>query len=369
MRKRGMPKKPTLRMELEEQLSESIAVTGADMNVMFSGLLLKPCLRFLEYPECIPLVLRPGSSIRSAIEQMLGEAKYSIVIAEANGPAIGVLTTRDIIARVIVLRKDLDSTTVQEVMTPIGKVEEVGGDEYWTEVTFLYALNRMWVGSFRQTFLIDLEKRVHVTIHMRSAIERMYSLFQAIHPLDLHRAGHAKLLSQLIYPSLKTAVGSRIHQAKKDRLVRAIPSTSLFVAARLMAGARQPRRRRRRPPVGCILVMARGLLKGWITEPDILEQALQGYQHLDETRIGAVAEMRPETMISLSDDPTVGRVLSHFVELNADYVIVADEQERPLCVLGMRWLLEWILTTGEIPKAVINLPHKYQRPQVDRDLG
>lgn len=362
MRKTGRPDTPTLRMELDAQLEESRAQTGADMNAIISGLLLKPCLRFLQHSDCVPLVLRPGSSIRSAITQMLGEAKYSIVIAEANGPAIGVLTTRDIIARVIVQRKDLDSTTVQDVMTPIGQIEEVGGDEHWGEVPFLYALNRMLVGSYRQTFLLAPTKHVHVTIHMRSAIERLYHMFQAIPPLVFQRAGHAKLLSQLIFTPLKAAIGGRVYHAKKDRLVRAIPSTSLFVAARLMAGARNDRRRRRRPPVGCVLVMARKQLKGWVTEPDILEHALLGYQHLDETRIGAVAEMRPETMLPLSEDPTVGRVLSHFVELKADYVIVVDEQGHPLCVLGMRWLLEWILTTGEIEKAVINLPPKFRPP-------
>ena len=96
-----------------------------------------------------PLIIELGTSLENVLEDMQ-ETKNNCVLTLSNEKLNGILTERDILLKVTGKGYDLQLTTIDEFITP--------NPEYVsTEDPLAYALNKMYVGGFRNVPVINDE--------------------------------------------------------------------------------------------------------------------------------------------------------------------------------------------------------------------
>ncbi len=114
----------------------------------FGALVLSDTLEELSPPE--PLIVKPDSTVREAVELMIKHGHGSVIIVD-NDEMIGIFTERDILKRVVKARLNVNEVKIREVMTTepqsLSKSDSIA-----------YALNRMAVHSIRHIPIINKSK-------------------------------------------------------------------------------------------------------------------------------------------------------------------------------------------------------------------
>ena len=96
-----------------------------------------------------PLIIELGTSLENVLENMQ-KAKNNCVLTLSNEKLNGILTERDILLKVTGKGYDFQLTTIDEFITP--------NPEYVSpEDPLAYALNKMYVGGFRNVPVVNDE--------------------------------------------------------------------------------------------------------------------------------------------------------------------------------------------------------------------
>ena len=96
-----------------------------------------------------PIIIDLGTNLRHVLEKMQ-ENKINCILTLEDGKLGGILTERDILLKVTGKGFDLNLTTIDEFIT--SNPESVTPDD-----PLAYALNKMYVGGFRNVPVIDDE--------------------------------------------------------------------------------------------------------------------------------------------------------------------------------------------------------------------
>lgn len=72
--------------------------------------------RLLEIARRPAATTSPNATVRQLSEQMVANRTGAIAVTE-DGLLVGIVSERDIVRRVVALRRDVDKTTVREIMT------------------------------------------------------------------------------------------------------------------------------------------------------------------------------------------------------------------------------------------------------------
>lgn len=119
----------------------------------------------LKPPICVP----PTISVREAVERM-NQHRVGCVLVEEGGRLIGVFTERDVLTKIVELRRDVDATRVKDVMT-------LDPECLTLDDGIAYALNKMSVGGFRHIPLVDEAGRPVGVVAMRNIVDFLVDLF------------------------------------------------------------------------------------------------------------------------------------------------------------------------------------------------
>ena len=96
-----------------------------------------------------PLIIDLGTSLRHVLDKMQ-DNKSNCILTLEDGKLGGILTERDILLKVTGKGYDLELTTIDEFITP--NPESVTSDD-----PVAYALNKMYVGGFRNVPVVNDE--------------------------------------------------------------------------------------------------------------------------------------------------------------------------------------------------------------------
>ena len=96
-----------------------------------------------------PLIIDLGTSLRHTLDKMQ-DSKSNCILTLEDEKLGGILTERDILLKVTGKGYDLDLTTIDEFITP--RPESVTCDD-----PVAYALNKMYVGGFRNVPVVNDE--------------------------------------------------------------------------------------------------------------------------------------------------------------------------------------------------------------------
>jgi CBS domain-containing protein len=96
----------------------------------------------------LPVTVRPGSTVREAIQLMLTRNIGAVLVNDDDGKLVGIFSERDLLARVAGQHERHDDLPVRLFMTP--KPEAVT-----TRDTLAFALHKMDVGGYRHLPVVD----------------------------------------------------------------------------------------------------------------------------------------------------------------------------------------------------------------------
>lgn len=114
----------------------------------FGALILSDTVEKLAPPD--PLIVKPDSTVKEAVELMIKHGHGSVMVAE-NGKLIGIFTERDVLKRVVNVRLDVNVAKISEVMT--SEPQSLSETD-----SIAFALNRMAVHSIRHIPIINKNK-------------------------------------------------------------------------------------------------------------------------------------------------------------------------------------------------------------------
>lgn len=122
----------------------------------------------------------PTATVRDAARAMRASNVAALVIAEVDGHLDGIFTERDILHRVVADGRDIETTTVGDVMTP--NPAFVGLDQ-----TVRDAMQLMDCHGIRHLPVCE-EDRVVGIVSMRDFVSREIAELEATHEVDEHMA-------------------------------------------------------------------------------------------------------------------------------------------------------------------------------------
>lgn len=102
-----------------------------------------------------PLTMRPTACVKDACERMRETRAGSVLVTDEQGRLLGIFTGRDAVCRVVAAGRNVESTTLAEVMT--SKPETMDPQK-----TAIEALRLMWDGGFRHIPIVDRGKLLGV---------------------------------------------------------------------------------------------------------------------------------------------------------------------------------------------------------------
>lgn len=111
-----------------------------------------------------------STTVRVAIERMNQNGTGCVLVEEARR-LIGIFTERDVLTKIIGSAVDIDSTTVERVMTR--DPECLRPDDRCA-----FALNKMSVGGFRHIPLLDDDDRPVGVVSMRNVVDYIADLLR-----------------------------------------------------------------------------------------------------------------------------------------------------------------------------------------------
>ena len=117
-----------------------------------------------------PLIIELGTSLENVLETMQ-KTKYNCVLTLSDEKLNGILTERDILLKVTGKGYDLQLTTIDEFIT--------ANPEYVSpEDPLAYALNKMYVGGFRNVPVVNDEMFPVGIISISDIISTIADYFQ-----------------------------------------------------------------------------------------------------------------------------------------------------------------------------------------------
>lgn len=115
--------------------------------------------------------------------------------------------------------------------------------------------------------------------------------------------------------------------------------------------------------VGCVLVVADGVLAGVFSERDVLTKVVANDIDMDATRVSELMTPRPET---LPEGSELVFALQKMAVGGYRHVPLLDADRVPVAVVSMRDIVDYIVSL--CPQEVLNLPDP-ERPQSDSREG
>jgi CBS domain-containing protein len=147
-------------------------------------------MAIFDYCRRKPQTATPEESVRVATRRMDSQGVGCLVVVDAGGRPIGMLTDRDVVMRVLRRRRDPDTTTVGEVMH--GDLSAVS-----SSAPVERAVRRMHVDGVRRIPVVDADGRLVGLFTADDALQLLSSelagLAEAVRsqfPADL-TSGHA----------------------------------------------------------------------------------------------------------------------------------------------------------------------------------
>jgi CBS domain-containing protein len=111
-----------------------------------------------------PVATSPGVTVRAACELMMREAVGAVVVLD-EGRLVGIFSERDVVGRVIIPRRDPDTTPVSEVMTRNVATANA-------EMTEEQVMDLMHQGKFRHLPVVDTAGSVTGVISIRHLLKK-----------------------------------------------------------------------------------------------------------------------------------------------------------------------------------------------------
>src|SRR3989304_3014552 len=132
--------------EFQDEYSESVEVEFRKLE----GALLNDAVNLLSPSE--PICLPATATVHEAITKMLANRRAAVVIVDGDGRLIGIFTERDVLTRVVGQSRDVQGTTLAEVMTR-------DPEALSPQDRICFAVNRMNNAGYRTVPLVDAERR------------------------------------------------------------------------------------------------------------------------------------------------------------------------------------------------------------------
>ncbi|MEK7362435.1 MAG: CBS domain-containing protein [candidate division NC10 bacterium] len=150
--------------EFQDEYSESLEVEFRKLE----GALLNDAVNVLGPSE--PIRLPAAATVHEAITKMLANRRAAVVIVDAEGRLIGIFTERDVLTRVVGQGRDVQRTTLAEVMT--SDPEALSPQD-----RICYAVNRMNNAGYRTVPLVDAERRPIGIVTVSDVVKWLAEIF------------------------------------------------------------------------------------------------------------------------------------------------------------------------------------------------
>jgi len=150
--------------EFQDEYSESVEVEFRKLE----GALLNDAVNLLAPSE--PICLPATATVHEAITKMLANRRAAVVIVDGDGRLIGIFTERDVLTRVVGQSRDVQSTTLAEVMTR-------DPEALSPQDRICFAVNRMNNAGYRTVPLVDAERRPIGIVTVSDVVKWLAEIF------------------------------------------------------------------------------------------------------------------------------------------------------------------------------------------------
>lgn len=150
--------------EYHDEYSESLEAEFRQLE----GALLSDTVQLLTPSE--PLCVSPETTVHDAIGQMVASRRASVVVVDPAGRLIGIFTERDVLTRVVGQGRDVQRTTLAEVMTREPEALTPGD-------RICYAVNRMSHAGYRTIPLVDEARRPIGVVTVSDVVRWLAEIF------------------------------------------------------------------------------------------------------------------------------------------------------------------------------------------------
>lgn len=110
-------------------------------------------------------------SIAAAVRQMKRARIGSLAVVDADGVLVGIVTERDLLAKVMLEPIDLEASYVRTIMTP--DPETLRPDDL-----FIFVMNKMHIGGFRHVPIVDEQNRPLHVVGIRDVVAFVLRAFE-----------------------------------------------------------------------------------------------------------------------------------------------------------------------------------------------
>jgi CBS domain-containing protein len=117
-----------------------------------------------------PIKLPPQATVDEAVAKMVDNRRAAVVIVDPGGRLTGIFTERDVLTRVVRMRRDPAQTPLADVMTP--NPEALAPDD-----RICHAVNRMHVAGHRSVPLVDADQRPTGIITVNDVVKWLAEIF------------------------------------------------------------------------------------------------------------------------------------------------------------------------------------------------
>jgi len=150
--------------EFQDEYSESVEVEFRKLE----GALLNDAVNVLAPSE--PICLPATATVHEAITKMLANRRAAVVIVDGDGRLIGIFTERDVLTRVVGQSRDVQGTTLAEVMTR-------DPEALSPRDRICFAVNRMNNAGYRTVPLVDAERRPIGIVTVSDVVKWLAEIF------------------------------------------------------------------------------------------------------------------------------------------------------------------------------------------------
>ncbi|MFZ1059431.1 MAG: hypothetical protein A3I03_03265 [Candidatus Rokubacteria bacterium RIFCSPLOWO2_02_FULL_68_19] len=150
--------------EFQDEYSESVEVEFRKLE----GALLNDAVNLLSPSE--PICLPATATVHEAITKMLANRRAAVVIVDGDGRLIGIFTERDVLTRVVGQSRDVQGTTLAEVMTR-------DPEALSPQDRICFAVNRMNNAGYRTVPLVDAERRPIGIVTVSDVVKWLAEIF------------------------------------------------------------------------------------------------------------------------------------------------------------------------------------------------
>jgi CBS domain-containing protein len=117
-----------------------------------------------------PIRLSSSATVEAAVARMIDDHRAAVVVVDDGGRLIGIVTERDVLARVVRTGRDPRRTLLSDVMTP--EPEALAPQD-----RICYAINRMHMAGHRSIPLVDADDRPVGIITVNDVVKWLAELF------------------------------------------------------------------------------------------------------------------------------------------------------------------------------------------------